>query len=256
MEPKQESEVDKFFENLPTKDNAAADIFDERPKAEAEPAADGEDEPDGRKNRRHRRLEEKLQQERDANIALTERIKVLSEQKESSRESRSAEVSPDLVKVFGDTDAGREIARIMEKREEDILSRAEERALERLMSAQGEEEKEVKRHEASIESKIEELEDRHGIDMSSGTRAANHARSEYLSLVSSLSPKDDEGNITSYADFDSAFDVYQRTRDKPDASRNKELASRTMQKSGSVNPQRTADDAGKRWLRSIGIKVD
>lgn len=254
-------EVDKFFEELPSEDKTEADIFDEKPKLEAKAevkidaeAPEKEEEGDGRKNRRHRRLEEKLQAEREANIALNERIKALSEVAQFQKDyRRDEEIDPDLIKVFGDNDTGKEIARIMEKREEMILSRAEERALERLKAAQEEEEKEVAKYESAIESQIEAIEDKYDVDLTSGTKSANQTRTEFLNLLSALSPKDEEGNITNYADFDSTFEVYQSTKQKPDASRNKELASRSNQKSGPISTQKTEDDATKAYLRKIGL---
>lgn len=247
-------EVDKFFEGLPTPDNTEADIFGDKPQGEAQntEVEVPEEEVEGRKNRRHRRLEEKLQLERENNIALNERIKVLSEQKQFERDFNT-DVDPDLLKVFGDTPEGKEIARIMEKREEIMLSKAEERALDKLQKAKEEEEREVSKYEATIESQIEAVEDKYDVDLTSGTKAANQLRTEYLNLISALSPKDDDGNITNYADFDSTFEVYQSTKQKPDASRNKELASRSNVKSASVSPQSTQDEATKIYLRSIGL---
>jgi hypothetical protein len=141
----------------------------------------------------------------------------------------------------------------MAKREEEFLSRAEERAFERLMKSQSEEEEEVQKYESEIESQIEEIEDKFDVDLTSGSKESSRSRAEFLNLLSALSPKDKEGNITNYADFEKTFEMYQNSKEKPDASRNKELASRSNQKSGPISTQKTEDDATKNYLRSIGL---
>ena len=249
------NEIDKLFGDLPSQDRTEADIFGDNPEPKAQPAAEAEPE-EPRKNRRHRRLEEQYQQEREANIALTERIKVLSEQQQLRREFGAAEdVDPDLERVFGNTPEGKEIARIMAKREEQILSRAEERALERLQQTQAAEEAEVRKYESEIDSMLEEIEDSNGIDLSSDTPSARKARREFLDMVVRLSPKDSEGNISEYADFGSTFELWQSTRDRQPAPRNKELASRSMSRSAPAGTEDLQDRAHRDYLKSIGIRI-
>ena len=255
----QENEVDKLFSDLPSQDKQEADIFSEKPKVEAEVPAKDTDEEEGRKNRRHRRLEEQLTKERESNIALNERIKALSEAQDFTREfikkDRDEDLDPDLIRVFGDTPEGKEIARIMEKKMESVTSRAEERALEKLLAQRSQEDNEVKQYESLIDSQIESVEDEYNVDLSSGTPTAKKARKEFLDMIVKLSPKDEEGNITNYADFQSTFEVYQSTIEKPNASRNKELASRSMQKSGQADTAALEEDATRNYLKSIGIRL-
>jgi hypothetical protein len=254
----QENEVDKLFSDLPSQDKQEADIFSEKPNIEADiPEKDTEEE--GKKNRRHRRLEEQLTRERESNIALSERIKALSEAQEFTREfikkDRDEDLDPDLIRVFGESPEGREVARIMEKKMESVISKAEENALRKFQEKLYEEDNEVKQYESLIDSEIESIEDEYNIDLSSGAPTAKKARKEFLDMIVKLSPKDEEGNITNYADFQSTFEVYQSTIQKPDASRNKELASRSMQKSGQSDTSALEDDATRRYLKSIGIRI-
>lgn len=255
MEP---NEVDKLFSDLPSQDKVEADIFNEKPKeTEAKPEKE-EEEAEGKKNRRHRRLEERLQQEREANITLTERVKALSEAQEFTRDfikSNKDDVDPDLVRIFGESPEGKEIARIMEQKMNSVQTRAEERALEKFYESQRKEEVEVKQYESQIDAEIESIEDEYGVDLSSNSPTAKKARRDYLDLVVKLSPKDEDGNITNYADFSSAFEVYQSTKERPDASRNKELASRSVQKSGQTDTSELNDQATREYLKSIGIRL-
>lgn len=231
------NEIDEFFKGLPAEDKKEADVFNDKSKATTEevvPKVDDkkEDDVDGKKNRRHRRLEEKLQSERESNIALAERVKILSEQQQFERETKHEGLDPDLVRVFGDTDAGKEVARIMAEKIALATETAEERALKKFEERQLEAQREQKEFESFIDSELESLEDQHNIDLTSDSPQARKARREFLEMVQNLSPKDENGTITAYADFDSTFNVYQSThQEKVDASRQKEIASRSMQRS-------------------------
>lgn len=243
------NEVDKFFEGLPSQDTKIDDIL--TPEKEiVEEVEDSKSE--GRKNRRHRRLEEALQAERESNIALAERIKVLAEVKD---QSSSSSVDPDLIRVFGDTDAGKEVARIMEARMARVAEEAEERAVRKMEERQTFALEEQKKYESVIDSQLEALEDEYNTDLTSDSPKARRERREFLELVQSLSPKDENGSITAYADFGSTFEVYKNSREKADNSRQKEIASRSMQKSGSASGDKATDDANLKYLRSIGIKI-
>lgn len=253
------NEVEKLFSDLPSQDKQEADIFSEKPKVEAEVPAKDTEEEEGRKNRRHRRLEEQLTKERESNIALSERIKALSESQDFAREfikkDRDEDLDPDLIRVFGETPEGREIARIMEKKMESMTVKAKREALEEFQEQRKKEDSEVKQYESLIDSQIEAIEDEYNVDLTSTNPTAKKARKEFLDMIVKLSPKDEEGNITNYADFSSTFEVYQSTIEKPNASRNKELASRSMQKSGQADTAQLEDDATRNYLKSIGIRL-
>lgn len=233
------NEVDKFFGNLPSEDKREQDIFDEKNRdaqvpAASEKKADEDDGGEGRKNRRHRRLEDALQRERDSNIALNERIKVLAEQKSYERESaRDAAIDPRLTKVFGDNDVGKEIARSFSEILNDTKEEARERALQEFEERQVQGIQEQRQYESFIDDQLESLEETHNIDLTSDAPKARKARREFLEMVQNLSPKDEDGTITGYADFGATFDQYQRVaaQDKPDASRQKEIAAKSMQRS-------------------------
>jgi len=230
------TEVDKFFEGLPSQDKKLADVF-EAPKTpeqgeKLEDKPKDDDESEIRKNRRHRRLEEQLQKERESNIALAERIKVLAEVDKTIKESDGA-IDPRLIRVFGTTDEAKEIARHFTEILNETKESARKETLEEIESKQAELVKEQQNYESQIDSELEALEEEHDIDLTSNAPAARKTRKEFLELVQSLSPKDVDGSITGYADFGSTFDLYQRTKEeaKNDNSRNKEVASKSMQRS-------------------------
>lgn len=241
---KQQSEVDKFFGDLPSEDKKVADVFEDKkpePKVPEKDEEEGleEDESEVRKNRRHRRLEEQLQKERDSNIALNERIKVLSEVSQFKKSiSTDDSIDPRLVEIFGPTDEGKKIAKHLSEILEEKTEIAREKAIQEMEERQSRVIQEQKQYESLIDSELEALEDKHNIDLTSDSPQARKARREFLEMVQNLSPKDEDGTITGYADFDSTFDLYRQTRERPQSNdRQKEIASRSMQRSGGTTGQ-------------------
>lgn len=263
MEP---NEVDKFFGNLPSEDKQVANVFDEINRPTEKPAEQAvtpetelkPEEGEERKNRRHRRLEEALQKERESNIALNERIKTMAEVRAEFSKGTLGEADPDLVRVFGDTDTGKEVARILKNKIDTATDAAEERALQRLRNEQSQAAQEQQQYESFIDSKLESLEDTHNIDLTSDAPAARKNRRELLELVERLSPKDESGAVKDFADFDSAFDLLQKTRTQPTSetvNRQKEIAARSMQKSAPGGSESADADAYERWLNQNGIRT-
>jgi hypothetical protein len=237
MEPKQ-NQVDEFFDKLPQEDKERADIFDENtPKATVEvkkDEVDPEEVPESIKDRRHRRLEQKLQAERESNIALNERVKVLSEMEKFTSEVGDS-VIPDIAKMFDSSEVGKENALRLSKIILDTQQKAKEEAIREIEERQKLATQEQKEYENLIDNELESLEDIHNIDLTSNAPKARKVRQEFLELVEQLSPKDESGNITGYADFESAFELYQKSHTEKDTTntRREEIAARSMQRSNS-----------------------
>lgn len=255
------SEIDEFFKGLPSQDKTAADVFQDKPKDDTEevPPKAEEIEEEPRKNRQHRRLEEKLQRERESNIALAERIKVLSEVEDSKREALADGLDPDFIRVFGDSDQGREVARIMANKISAAQEATEQRTIQRIEAKQAQAIEEQKQYESLIDSELEALEDEYNVDLTSDAPKARKERREFLELIQNLSPKDSNGTITGYADFGSTFDIYQKTRTQDKSpetiTRQKELASRSMQRSSQSNPAQQQQTPGfDGWKRDYGLE--
>ncbi len=234
------NQVDEFFAQLPTEDKeSVADIFDEKkpetaPETQPEPKDDIDPEKahESVKDRRHRRLEQRLQSEREANIALNERVKTLSEMEKFSQE-HSDQIHPDIAKMFDSSDVGKENAMRLSKVIYETQQKAKEDALREMEERQDSAVKEQKEYENLIDNELESLEDQYNVDLTSDSPKARKMRREFLELVQELSPKDQNGDITGYADFGSAFNVYQKTvtEEKPDNTRRQEIAGRSMKRS-------------------------
>lgn len=252
MDP--QNEVEKFFDDLPSQDKPLNESLEEKkPEEDSEKEEELEEAP---KNRTERRLREKYQRERESNIALTERIKVLAEVDRTLDTPSNSEMPSEWIALYGNTPESEKAWKIQEKMMRDMTSKAEDRAVERFRNEQARAVEDKKRYESEISDRLESIEDEYAVDLTSNSPKAQKMRNEFLGVVESLSPKDENGNITGYADFNIAFDLYQKTREeKKDNSRRKEIASPSMQRSGQVNNQSENDDATERWLNQQGIKT-
>ncbi len=144
--------------------------------------------------------------------------------------------------------------------QESLLNRykqdAKEEALQELSNQRDREAKEQKDYESYIDAQLEALEDDHNVDLTSDAPAARKARRELLELVEKLSPKNEDGEITGFADFGTSWDVYSERRQKSTSvQQKKEIAAQTMNRSGNVDGKKVNDDANLAYLRSIGINV-
>jgi len=255
MEPKQNSAVDEFFKDLPSEDKKGQDIFDEKKETPVPEKAKEEEEevPESLKNRQHRRLEQRLQKERESNIALAERIKVLSEVDRVAKENK--DIDPRLIRVFGPTEEGKEVAKHFSEILAETKQSAREEALREIEQQQERIQEEQRSYEEFIDNELESLEERFEIDLTSDAPQARKTRRELLELVEKLSPKDADGTITNYADFESTFEVYrEKSKEKVDNTRRKEIASRGMQGSGSQAGSQPSITPGFRgWERDYNI---
>lgn len=244
------NEIDKFFEGLP-KGEEKVEI--KEPIKTGDPELD--EVPESVKNRRHRRLEQKNREKDEMNLQLLETVKTQAEMLKFKKET-NGEIDPRLLQVFGTTDDGKAVAKIFNDVLSETKREAEERAIEKLKAERLKEIEETNKFSEFIDGKLEELEDEHGVDFTSGSPASIKAQKEFLSLVTKLSPKDETGQLTTYADFDSTFELWQQSRTKnQDNSRQKELGNRSMQRSGSADTTKADQDAQLKWLRENGIRV-
>lgn len=239
------SEVDKFFDGLAGEQAPDASIFDEKPTGQQAPA-DGEEgeaagSPQGanepRKNRRHRRLEEQLQTERELRIAAEAKAAGRAEA-EAGRPVAIGEVPDRWIRMYGDTPESRQAWTLQKEMLDDHAKQVREDTIKEIETRQQKEKAAEKEYETFIEKELENIEDEHDVDLTSDAPAAKKARREFLEMVQSLSPKGADGSITGYADFEQTFKVYQEKaqKPKPDNTRQKEIASRGLNKSGDSAP--------------------
>lgn len=217
-----------------------------------EPIAQGEDSPEESemklKNRRERRLSEKLQAEREANIALNTRLQVMSETKKFQEETGAEDPIKAIRAIYGDdTPEKRQASDIMETTLRKIHESAVEKALAKFEEQRGAESKAEIEEGNRLDEILENVEESHGIDMS-----LESDRKGFLTLLEKVSPKDRDGNIIEFADPDTVAELYLSRRERS-TNRAKELSDRSMARSGSSQPSKIEEDAMMRYLRENDI---
>jgi hypothetical protein len=267
METKNPSTVDQFFNDLPGEEKVAADIFDDKKaenipeKGKSEGKDDDQDDSEPRKNRRHRRLEAALQQERESNIELAARLKERSEAEKFARET-GGEVDPRIAKMFDSSDVGKENALALSSVLRDMTAKAREEALDEFENRQEKVRNEQREYETFIDNELTFLEEEYNVDLTSDSPAARKARREFIELVQDLSPKDKDGELTGFADFDKTFEIYQKTKTEskanPTSERRREIASSSMQRSGTSNGGASTPKAPtpgfRGWMKDFNIR--
>lgn len=205
------------------------------------------------KNRRHRRLEGKLKDEREANIAMAARLETISEAQKFRSENEPSDYVKQIERIYGtNSPEAAEATELLKNALKSVEDRATERAVTTLREEQAAVQAAQRKEEKRLDDMAEDIEDQFNVDLTSP--AAAEVRKGFYRQLERMSPKDSDGNITEYADHVAVWEDYQaRTKKQPD-NRAKALSSRSMTASGQAaagNP--TADDATTRYLVEQGI---
>lgn len=246
----EKSETQKFFDELPTNDQKIDSLF-ETPKAQ-EPEKEVEEE--GTDNRRERRLRQRLESERESAKALNDRVRELAEKVSQYENVMSSEADERLTQIFGDdTPEKKALSKLFSDVLKDTREQAKLEALETIESRANSERDAVEAESKNIDEEIDYLEETYNVDLTSDSASAKKLRNNLIDMVEKLSPKDRDGNIIEFADFDTTFQLIQNTR--PEPSRNKELGSRTMQQSKTTDSSKDSNSALERYLNENGIRT-
>lgn len=236
--PNESSELQKLFK-------PAEEVFN--PQAQV-PTENDEVLPDELKNRHIRRLEAKLQTEREASIAREARLEALSEAAKFRDETSPDELDAMVARIYG-TDKPENAAAtdLLTKAFKGYSERAERNAIEKFRAEQEQSEGAVDKEVKNLESYIEEIEDTYGVDLSSN-QSARDKRSDYLTLLEKLSPKSN-GEVIDYAD---PFETYELFASRQPQSRAKEFSQRGMANSRPVTNS-IQEDATAKFLKEQGL---
>lgn len=220
---------------------------------EVEPPAQGEDTPEEAemklKNRRERRLNDKLQSEREANIALNARLQGITESQTLRQGVEESDYLKRIEKIYGNaTPEAKEATELLKEALEGVKRSAREEALTEFDSRRAKESEAEKEAEKSLSDMSDRWEDEYGIDMTDEV-----TRKGIFALTEKLSRKDSDGNIKEYPDPDGVAEVFIANKDKATNGRAKELASRGMTRSGASQPSQLQQDATWEALKEAGI---
>lgn len=203
-----------------------------------------EEVPEDIKNRAHKRLEAKLQSEREANIAMAARLEALSESQKVRTEG--AEYLKNVERIYGtDSPEAKEATELLKDTFVKLKEEAIQDALSIFKEEQRKEQEAVRQEEARLDSMIEDIEDTLGVTIS------QEKQKGFFKMLEKLSPKDENGRILNYADPIATWEMYQARTEKPNPA--KELSSRSMVQSSSSQPSKLEDDVNMRFLKENGI---
>jgi len=253
------SEAEKFLEDLPgDQTDKSPDILEQPLNPEPEKAmdTDGEDvQDDGDdskefkpKNRRERRLQEKLQQERESSIFLAGKLEARTEAERALR-SEDADYLKGIERIYGtDTPEAQLATDLLKKAIVGARDDARESALADYKQQREQEIAEQREAEAQLDGFIDEIEDTYDVRL---TRAQEQG---YFQLLERMSPKDANGDVTEYADPHAVWEVFQdRLKGKGTDNRAKQLSSRSMVPGGAIKESKLPDDSAARFLTEEGI---
>lgn len=249
-----QSEQERFLSDLEVKENA--DVLEAPLTEESAENTETEESSESSemklKNRRERRLAQRLQAEREANIELNARLQTINESKQIREGSEEAEYLKRVERIYGNaTPEAKEATELLKEALRGVHESAKQEALtealEKFQSEKANEAKAVQQEEQNLDEILDEVEEDYGIDMSNESD-----RKGYLNLLEKLSPKDDDGNIIEFADPDATAELYLSRKEKSN-SRAKELASRSMVRSGASPESKLEMSSAERFLKENGI---
>jgi hypothetical protein len=137
----------------------------------------------------------------------------------------------------------------LEKALGNVDQRASQKAVEQLNEIRQQELKEDREAEEALEDAFDEIEENYDVDLTSNNAIAKKTRSDFVTYVERIAPKDRHGDITEYPDMNAAWETFSELRKGSQTpSRAKELASRSMTRSSEAQvtaPQKrvTFEDA-------------
>lgn len=243
----------KDLEIKPEDDVLEQPLTEETPE---ESKQDDTEEPEVKlKNRRERRLFERLENRGKEVSALAEEVVKLRNVVESQnlrQNSGDAEYLKKVERIFGDaTPEAREATEILKEALRGVHETARKEVLDeavnRIEKSRTAESEAVAQEEDRLDEILDHVEENYGIDMDNEAE-----RKGFLSLLEKISPKDKEGNIIEYADPDSTAEIY-KSRKETSSNRAKELAGRSMVRGGATGESKLQSDSIERYLKEEGI---
>lgn len=268
------NEVTQFLKD--TEQSQGVDILDQplNPEEQAQPPAPAEETPEGDeptgdeeegkqlkgddeepedveplkpKNRRERRLRQRLEAERQSAMQLAERLETMSS---AQRAIEEADYMKGLDRIYGnDTPEAQMATDLLKQAFSGAVKDAEERAYARVAQERQQAAQQEADAQAELDGFIDEIEDTYNVELSETQERS------YFQLLHKMSPKDKNGNVIGYADPHSVWEVFQERSKKkaPANTKAKAIASRSLKQGGTPEPSKIQDDSTVRFLKENGI---
>lgn len=256
-----QNEVEKFLEDT-QQDPTKVDVLEqplypdttvvEKPEGEKE-KADDEHTDDGDKeglkprNRRERRLMERLSAEKESAAFLAGKLEARSEATRAVTEE--ADYLKAVERIYGNDSPEAQLATdLLKKAIVGAREEAKTQALTEIREERKRELEEQRQAEKQLDAIVDEIEDEYGVTLTEPQEKA------YFTLLEKMSPKDKEGNITEYADPHAVWEVFQdKLKQRPTDTRAKSMSSRSMTQSGASTESNLQQDTTARYLKEQGI---
>lgn len=255
------NEQEQFLKDLEAKPNQVdvldAPLIPDTPAKEGEiPAvvpdvnAEGEgEEGDNLKprNRRERRLVDRLNQERESSAFLAGKLEARTEAQRAVTEEE--DYLKAVEQIYGNDTPEKQLATdLLKKAITGARDDAERRAYDRVAAERREESEASVEADNQLDSMIEEIEEEYGVSLTEAQEKA------YFNLLTRMSPKDREGIVIEYADPHAVWEVFkERLAKRPTDTRARDMSSRSMTQSGASTQSNLQDDTTARFLKDQGI---
>lgn len=251
------NEIEKFLEDTavdPTQVDVlnAPLIADDPAKGEGDKSAEDEGEGNGDlkpRNRRERRLMERLSQERESSSFLAGKLEARTEASKSL--SEESDYLKNVERIYGTDSPEAQLATdLLKKALVGMRDDAEQRAYNRLTEDRRKEADEFKAAQTELDNIVDEIEDEYGITLTEPQERA------FFTLLEKMSPKEKDGSVREYADTHAVWEVFQdklKARPSTETNRAKDLSSRSMVNSGSSKESNLNTDVTARFLKEQGI---
>lgn len=140
-----------------------------------------------------------------------------------------------LERIIGN-DTPEKISAVKEFRNEltGLEEKGARRAIQELQAQSDSERQEERQAQEELSDAFENIEENFNVDLTSNTPLAKKTRSDFIDFVKRVSPKDENGDISDYPDFQETFALFKETQ-RPQNNRAKELASRGMSRSSDAS---------------------
>lgn len=227
------NEVDDFLKGLTAEEDPfAAEVVDPlEPKPSEESTEEEKPLPFNKDPKVQRFIQKEVQR-------LAKELKPTETQtfvREVSKDKEEAdEVLLALTEIVGN-DTPQKIAAVTRLRKALASEKAEsvQRAVEELQTYTSQEveaeQEEYEEAQNELVQGFESIEDTYGVDLLS--EKGKGLRGEFIDFIKRIAPKDEDGEVTQYPDFEETFKLFKDTRKAPSNNRAKDLASRGIARS-------------------------
>lgn len=251
----QQEEFLKDTEIDPTKvDVLDAPLIPEDPAKDDEGKKDDEDtgDDDGKgepkpRNRRERRLLERLAAERESSSFLAGKLEARTEAGKAVTEE--SDYLKAVERIYGTDSPEAQLATDLLKKA--IIGAREEAKTQAVAEMKAERQRELadqRDADKELDNIVDEIEDEYGVTLTEPQERA------FFQLLEKMSPKDKDGEVIEFADPHSVWEVFQeKLKARPADTRAKDMSSRSMTQSGSSKESTLQSDATTRFLKEQGI---